>query len=860
MKTATRVSRTFRSAAYLTCGAMALLVGTAAAQSAAENQFDIDAGALGAALDLYIDQSGEQVLYSSDHVAGVSTEGVQGLLPNDKALKALLSGSKLRVRQDPSGAVLITASVDETAQRPSAQRRPFRVAQAASSPSLTGGPVDRENGSGRETIIVTATKRETRLQDTPQSIFVLNSEDIGRKSLVRMGDYLSTIPGVSQQDFGAGFSQIIIRGLSAGPGEAATAGVYFGEAPLPSIAELDGAVDLRLVDIDRVEVLRGPQGTLYGSGSLGGTIRYIPNAPNLIDVEGSLNVGYSNTAENGGDNFQMSGALNIPIVKDQLALRVAAYRFDDSGYVNVVSASDPTKSGTAALFGAEVVDEEGVGDLETTGVRASLLWTPTDNLEFTAMYARQDVEQDGFQEVNLALGGYQDTPFGLNGEFGGREFQTDDVELFHLVGELDLGWASVLSASTWFEGSKDFVRDIGRLLLAPAAQDIVYQKEGFTQEVRLTSQFDGPLQFTTGVYFEDLERDTISSVNWAASLATLPIAVPGATDPEGLLVSDLNWQVDQIAVFGEVSYDLTDQLTATLGGRWFDYTRAEDSSRDGPVAGGFSSRAAETSEQGTTFKANLAYKVTEDALVYAEWSQGFRIGAPGFAAPAATCDVDNDGILDGTTAPNTSEPLDSDNTDNYELGGKVSFLDGRVAVNAAVFNVEWDGIPVAVVSPCGFAVTRNAGEARTRGVEMDAGVLVTPSLRADFGFSYINAELTRDDDVLGPEGTRLPGSPEFNANFGLEYEFELAGRPAFARSDYAYVGGYRNDIAATFPEAGDYGRWNMRVGASLTEHVSLEVFASNITNEDAITFVDFSPVRGYRLVPRTIGVELGGRF
>ena len=859
MKKAKNIARTLRSAAYLTCGAAALLAGTAAAQSADRNRFDIEAGALGQALDLYIDQSGEQVLYSTDHVSGVVTNGVEGVLPNDEALKKLLSGSRLKVRQDPSGAVLITAAVDPATQEAGSQRGSFRMAQAASAPVSTGGGLDDDGVYDRETIIVTATKRETRLQDTPQSIAVLDSEDISRKSLVRMADYLNTIPGVSQQDFGAGFSQIIIRGLSAGANDSATAGIYLGEAPLPNIAELDGAADLRLVDIERVEVLRGPQGTLYGSGSIGGTIRYIPAAPDATAFSADLTAGYSRTADTGGDNYKINGAVNIPLIEDQLALRVAGYYFDDSGYVDIVSASDATKSGTAALFGAEVFDREGVGGLETAGVRASLLWTPTDNIDLTAMYVRQDVEQDGFQEVNLTLGGYQDTPFGLNGQFAGSEFQTDDLELFNLVGEIDLGWASLLSASTWTEGSKDFLRDVGRLLGAPAAQNILYSKEGFTQEVRLTSQLDGPLNFTTGVYYEDLERETDSLVNWSANPATLPFALPGVTEPNGLLDSELDWSLEQIAVFGEVSYDITDRLTAAFGGRWFDYSRKEVSDIQGPLGGGADFRTGETSDSGTTFKANLSYKPSEDSLIYAEWSQGFRIGAVALKAPDAICDVNNDGILDGTNAPNSAEPLDSDETENFELGAKATLFDGRVAVNAAVFNVDWEGIPVLVVSPCGFGVARNAGEARTRGVEFESSVFVTPSLKADFGFAYIDAELTRDDDVLGPEGTRLPGSSEFSGSVGLEYEFDFVGRPAFVRTDYAYVGGFRNDIAATFPEAGDYGKLSLRAGATF-DNVSVEIYGNNLTNEDAVTFVDTFATRGYRLVPLTVGVDFNLAF
>ena len=732
----------------------------------------------------------------------------------------------------------------------------FAAAGGASSAMAQGDEAATAQGRIDE-IIVTANKREQSLQDTAMSVSALDSEDIENRGLLNMEDYLNTIPGVSLTVSELGRNEIVIRGIGISRGEEAAVSVYFGEVPLTNVG-FGFVTEPKLVDIERVEVLRGPQGTLYGASSMGGTIRYVPVVPNLQELEGKLEAGYYNTADTGGDSNKLVGTINVPLIEDKLAARVVAYRYDNGGYIEKVGANDPATVGIATTFGAVVENEGDVANSEYVGARASLLWKPSSNLDVTLMYTTQELEQNGNNLLDLTTSKYQSTAIQVGPANDGDEFFADDFDIFNLVVEYDLGWASLFSSSSWHDGIDTRTIDATKFFLSlPTLQFTEDDKEGFVQEIRLNSQWDGPLQVLSGIYYEDLERNRAVRATWVGDPALCCGLSFLGTNPN-FLTQHQNFSLEQFAVFGEVSYQVLEPLKLTLGGRWFDYERGERLyNSSGVLARADHNR--EANESDTSFKVNATYTPNDDVLLYAQWAEGFRTGKPVVPAPAATCDLDNNGILDGTNAPVNADTLDSDTLDSYELGGKFTLLDNRLIINSAIYHIEWEGIPTSVRGTCGLSVFINAGEARSQGMELESTYLLTPRLQVNIGTSYINAEFTEDDITLGvTEGTRLPRSSRFSASVGLHYNFEIAGYESYLQSDYAYVGDFRNNVSTAYEEAGDYNTLDIRAGIAF-DRIKLALYGTNLTNSDELTSV-LTPGLGYRLRPRALGLDISYQF
>ncbi len=367
------------------------------------------------------------------------------------------------------------------------------------------------------------------------SITALGSKEIEFRGLVGMGDYLSSVPSVSVLDQAAGKVTIVIRGLAANPqnelSQGPTVGVYFGEAPISGFGVDGHTADIKMVDLERVEVLRGPQGTLYGASSFGGTIRNIPIAPNLQETEGSVKVGYSNTADLGSGNSEFRGVINIPFIEDTLAVRVVAYHFNNSGFYKNVAASDPTVSAAAEATGAIALDRGDIGSDKYTGGRISVLWQPTDKFTANLTYLKQKIEQDGWPQADLELdiGSFSQRRLQMrrppNGEdYGEPEFNeefSDDIEIINATLSYDFGWASLLSSSSWLKEDSKMYREIASFFgfAIPWSQPLSYVSDAFIQEVRLASQFEGPFQFIAGIYYEDIEQSTENWGIWGGDLA-----------------------------------------------------------------------------------------------------------------------------------------------------------------------------------------------------------------------------------------------------------------------------------------------------------------------------------------------------
>ena len=712
-----------------------------------------------------------------------------------------------------------------------------------------------------EEVVVTAQKRgNENLQDVAMSAAVISSELIDIKQLVGMGDYLQTIPSVALQDTGPGRSTMNIRGITADPFlSPATVGVYVNETPVTGLGFFaTSSPDLKLIDVNRIEVLRGPQGTLYGAGSLGGTLRIITNSPELDAFSGSVEGSLSSTAGFGGANYDVQGVANIPLVEDIFAIRVVAYHFDYSGYYRNIAASDPEKSASAAAFGAVAKDWNNAGNATYSGGRVSALWEPTEKLSFNLVYLNQRIHQDGRAIGDLRLGEFEHARY-TRYTTGRPERLEDDLGMVNLVIEYNFDSVGLFASTSWTRYDQLDDQDFGQysepILGADVPNFLVddTRSNQFAQEVRAVSQWDKPVQFLFGLYYEDLDQTSIEYLDWEGDPAY------DLFGGELWLYTSQALKTKQKAIFGEVSWALNEYLTLTGGMRYFDYKRSLDFVGDGIILGGPASSYSTADEDGNNYKVNVSYRPEEDTLYYAQWSQGFRLGFPTGATPDI-CDIDGDGLIDGIGLP-AQEQLNSDTLDSYELGGKWSLADNRLDLRASVFRNDWKDIPLALFGDCGFSFSFNAGEARTSGVEFEGSSQLADRWRLDFSAGYLKGELTRDAPGLGSDGDRLPGSPKYSATLGLQYDLYFRSREAFLRADLAYVGGYYNNLQQSGQEIGNYTTLNLAGGLRLGSF-DLQLFVLNATDSDAATWIDQRPEfpSAYRLRPRTVGLKLRYAF
>ncbi len=703
-----------------------------------------------------------------------------------------------------------------------------------------------------EEVIVSASKRgDVSVMDIPASISVASGDLISKRGMVGMDDFLRSLPSTNFLDRGAGRNGIIMRGVTASPQDDIAVGVYIDETPVAGMGSLGGGnPDLKYVDMQRIEVLRGPQGTLYGDGSIAGTVRVIPNAPDLSGFSAEIAGSASSTADLGGQNTMLRGVLNLPVVEDKFAIRVVGYDYDNSGYYKNIAGDNADKATWADAFGG-IVTSRRAGDDRYTGGRITALWQVSEDFDVTLSHMTQDIDQSGIPESMLALGGKNRAPF--QRQDGSGETLTIDLDVTNLKMNLDMGSYELFSSTSIAESKTLQDRDLGAyfgpmlevddmpIYLADSAV-----AEQFTQELRLNTRLDGPLQFLVGAFYQDYKRTANQKMTFEGTPELDPF--------EGALLFESTFgdNLKQLAFFGEASFDLTDQLTAVAGVRHYSYDKESPDENDGVFNGGYTEGFVENDDSGQTYKLSLNYRPDETTSFYGTFAQGFRLGGPHPEIPSDICDTD--GVPD---------QIDSDELDSFEVGAKFAFADGRATLNVSAFQVDWTGIPVKQILDCGFETTANAGEAQSKGVEVDGQLLLADAWRIDYGMSYTQAELTADSAPLNAQsGDRLPGSPEFSASLGLQADFSMAGRPMFARADIAHIGEYYNNLQQSGLAAGGFTTVNLSLGAEINDSVSVDLFARNLTNKEGLTWIEteLGDGRANYIRPRTIGIELRARF
>jgi len=760
-------------------------------------------------------------------------------------------------------------------------------------------------------IIVTATKRETTLQDVPFSVAAQTEQQIRNSGATNVVEFARNIPGLAITDLGPGQSQVAIRGISAGqvvrdqPGVKESVGIYLDESPI-SVALF--TPDLDLFDLSRVEVLRGPQGTLFGAGSTSGTLRYITAQPVLGKFEGTIEVGVHDLSggEIGGG---LKGAVNLPM-GDKAALRLVGYRDELSGFVDSIY---PGRGRTENVDGGS-----------KTGGRIALTVQATDSFTITPRLIFQKLETDGYPRedfYNILGNSFTTTEPAVSP--GEREQVTqfregidDDFRLADLKLQWNLGTMDLTSISSYTDREVVVLRDASQLtgsvtfgsfggtsaqtrLDSPLFDTTDLQ--AFSQEIRLSSSANESFQWLVGGFYQDVDRrygQNLPTPGYDAIVAGVGLdPAQFLSPPDTPFFSDINYDFKQTALFGEATWRFNERWAITGGVRYYDFEEDRTLTFHGVFVDTVrTDEPGATSSDGISPRLILAFNPNDDMQFTAQMARGFRLGGVNDPLNEGLCPVgtpDNDLFNDF--------PLwDDEKVTNYELGAKTRLADGRVTFNAAVFFSDIDNLQViADALSCSSRIVLNA-QAEAKGVELE--LFARPNDSWDFGISatWVDAEIT--DTRLTPtgdplagirEGNRLPTAPELQAAASATYswpwrdtqtgyatltlqhvgssftqladqEFPFgcvgcAGAPAFIPFGAPTVNSF------TFPtELPSYDIGNLRVGIR-SEEWEFAVFLNNIWDEHALTSVDRE--RGTRArvayltnAPRSYGVTFRRSF
>lgn len=726
------------------------------------------------------------------------------------------------------------------------------IAAAALAPISAHAQNDTDTASD-DTIIVSATRRDESVQDIPISVAAFTGEELFELGIRDFENLATGLAGVSLQEGGPGFRTVYLRGVGTGTiGTASTTGFYYDESYVEPGGLVLGIVEPLFFDVNRVEVLRGPQGTLFGGSSMGGTLRFISNTPVMDEFEGAIGADVSAT-EKGGVNYETNAILNLPLVEDRLAVRLTGNYRNDNGFID---RDIGTFSGPGGDPIGAVVREDNINDSEFIGFRGILEARPTDELMMRVTGVVQKTTSDALPVIDQVQGESLVQQRG----FSFDDFLEDDFHLLNLLITYDFGNFELLSTSSWNQRSVDALEDSDGD--AFFSNDSIFvrlprEEEALIQELRLISKLDGPLNFVIGGLYEDYSRARSTDFfnGDPAGASTQFFSIAGETDRR------------QIAVYGEANYELTDSLTVTAGLRYYDYDIENNNTNANTIG--------ETSETGVNPRFQIEYQASDDALLYASASKGFR---PGDARQDLILDADTtvagcgaalgvnvnaDGSLDG---------FESDSLWTYEGGAKTQWADGRVTANLAGYYTDWSDIQqfASFPDPCqvNFFLA-NVGGARIFGFEAEFDVQVSDAFSVFGGVGYTNAETT--EDVPGSflvEGSPLQNVPEWTGNVNAQYVMPIGQYEGSALLSYRHVSQSSSTIipSPNPPVQEGYGIVNFRFGLS-NDDMLVSLYVDNLTNELPLrTFFASSlgaPRANERFFterPRTYGISLRKDF
>ncbi|WP_116812648.1 TonB-dependent receptor [Steroidobacter cummioxidans] len=798
------------------------------------------------------------------------------------------------------------------------RRRSLSVPLAAAlSVTLSHASAQSNEGAVLEQVIVTAQKRQENLQEVPLSITALGTAKLEELHVTNFEDYAKFLPSLSYTSFGPGFSRVFFRGVSSGDngnhsGPMPSVGMYLDEQPITTIT---GALDVHVYDIERVEALAGPQGTLYGASSQAGTIRIITNKPDPskfaagYDVEGNMLGGEA--------GYVAEGFANLP-VSDNAAIRLVGWGKRDAGYISNVAADRLYPTAEITINNADRAKKD-YNDVDTYGARAALRVDLNDSWTLTPTLMHQQQKSNGAFAYDPSLGD-------LNVARYRPERADDRWTQAALTVEGKIANLDVVYAGSYLKRSVDTEQDYSdySLFYDITYYYTVYNDDGVTieptqyiqgkdrykrqsHEIRLSTPADKRVRFVGGLFYQRQQH----LIEQRYKIDDLTAVFEVSDWPDTIWLTEQTRVDRDYAVFGEVSFDLTDHLTLTGGARWFkaenslagffgygDGFSTSGSNGEALCSGLLGNDAGDRSgwvpyhavgtapcknldksvkEDGVTPKVNLTYKFDDSRMVYVTYSEGFRPG--------------------GVNRRGTFPPYDADFLKNYEVGWKTTWMDNRLRFNGAVFLLDWDDFQFSFTGENGLTNITNAGGARIKGIETDVEFAATESLLISGGLSVLDAKLRGDfcelldgqdrplplsecfaaDPHQGPDvlrgagdGTTLPSVPDYKANLTGRYRFQMGSLDAFAQAALVYQSESRAALTA-FDETilgknRAYSLADFSVGFGDGAWTA-QVFVNNAFDKRA-DITRFAQCREEMCTkpyivtnqPRTIGVKFGQRF
>jgi outer membrane receptor protein involved in Fe transport len=770
--------------------------------------------------------TGENILFSPEAVSGREAPAINGDFSAAEAVQRAIKGSDLVAQSDGAGGLVISRSAQKKV-----------TSDATEAPERTAADV--------ETITVTAEKRSEALSNVPMGVTALSGDELQRIQALRFQDYAAKVPGLSLIDAGAQGTQLVLRGITSGSVALnSPVATYIDETPYSAEGPFTGpffnAPNLDTFDMQRIEVLKGPQGTLYGANALGGLLKYVTNAPDPSGFAAQV-AGGASSVSGGGSGFDLHGMVNVPLA-DDAALRVVGYDDYYPGFID-----DPSR-GLQDINGSHYL-----------GGRASLLFQPTANLtiRLNALFQNRDWNNPGDEDVN---------PNTFTPVNGSRNLERlidqpghAENQVYNVTINWDAGFANLISATSYTESQSDARNDVSNefgALVSGAlggayglAFDSDFSVKNFTQEIRLASPDGQKLQWQVGGYLtneqgRELEPFYVIDATTKTLLTSFPVNLGTVDGPV---------RYEEYAGFADLDYYIQPDLDVALGGRYSANNQSLHEITSGALVG--PNNFVQTSSQGVfTYSGDVRWHFMPDDMLYGRIATGYVPGGPNDVVPTA----------------HFPSSYASSTTNNYEVGYKGSWLDNMFTADVSAFLIDWHKIQL-VATIGGFGSATNGGTAQSKGVEWSFGYVPVNGLTLNFNGAYTDAYLTAPTpaSVGGQVGDRLPSSPLWETSLSAEYEHALAtGYSGFVGLDWHFSGSRFADFSAVGPrqDMPSYNLVDLRAGVEANTW-SADVYVKNAANVVAIDYVRPETALGgfgaqdATIYPaRTIGVELTDRF
>lgn len=804
---------------------------------------DIPAQELGSALQALAKERGFQVVFVAKEVERLHTTGIKGQFTSEEALSRLLQGTGFTFQPLGTDGVSIVPIRDSRADGSDRWSGNIRLAQASDDLGAGGSAKDGSfsgASANLEEIIVTAQKREQRLQDVPVPVTVLNAEVLSNTNRSRIEDYFTSIPGMNvNQGTGGGIVRLSIRGMNVDNYSGTSVAPLIDDVPVGASTYWGGGgivPDVDPSDLARIEVLRGPQGALYGGGSIGGVLKFVTINPSTEEFSGRIQFG-TNTIDGSADvGYTVRGSANLPL-SDTMALRVSGYNQVEPGYIDNVNVNAPSKD---------------VNEDERTGGRVAMLWRPSEDVTLKLSALKQRVQLDGDRVVEESLGDLRQNTLKGSGQ------RTNDVEAYSAVLNVKLGAATLDSLTGYNEFSTEGTNSTtGPASSVPTGAYLnAYGTEKISQELRLTFPVGERLEWMVGGFYtkEDTTRiERIRDLDPATGELRPP---PYLADP-----LDSSGSYKEYAVFTNLDFKLTDRFEVQVGLRQARFAQEFQQILSGTLNGllglpnPYVAPHASPKDNALTYLLTPSFKLSPDKMFYARVASGYRTGTAN----------NNLGAI------NPLPVLDPDETQNYELGFKASFFDRKLSVDTSVYYIDWKDPQFlgSVFLPAvnqSVAIFVNGGRATSQGVEFSSELMPRRGSKLTLTAAYNDAKFKENLPAnvtffSVKAGDRLPGTPHFAGSLAAEQDIPTGQAfSAYVGGSLSYVGSrpspFANPQAPPVPSYTDI-RLN---GGVRYESWEASVYVNNVANRRIYLTYDQVSRSGTPFQPRTIGVNLTKTF